>query len=86
VHTPDDPIELTQTESEAISEGEAPLGGVDRRTFITLSLAATAASTLGGDTVRAQAAGVVPVGRGQAAQQPPPRIRPPVGLEWEPDP
>src|SRR3990172_8993538 len=27
VHTPDDPIELTQTESEAISEGEAPLGG-----------------------------------------------------------
>jgi len=77
VHTPDDPIELTQTESEAISEGEAPLGGVDRRTFITLSLAATAASTLGGDTVRAQAAGVVPVGRGQAAQQPPP---PPVPL------
>ncbi|OFW18958.1 MAG: hypothetical protein A3G21_04440 [Acidobacteria bacterium RIFCSPLOWO2_12_FULL_66_21] len=77
MHTPDDPIELTQTESEAISEGEAPLGGVDRRTFITLSLAATAASTLGGDTVRAQAAGVVPVGRGQAAQQPPP---PPVPL------
>ena len=52
------------------------LESVDRRTFMALTLAATAASTFGIDTARAQVAGAAE-GRGQAPQQPPP---PPVPL------
>jgi Asp-tRNA(Asn)/Glu-tRNA(Gln) amidotransferase A subunit family amidase len=52
--------------------------GVDRRTFIALSLAATAAGTFGVDPVRAQVAGAPVEGRAQGTpQQPPP---PPVPL------
>jgi Asp-tRNA(Asn)/Glu-tRNA(Gln) amidotransferase A subunit family amidase len=69
------PIEDAQIE-ESLEGDRTPSPGVDRRTFMALSLAATAASTFGIDTARAQVAGAAE-GRGQATQQPPP---PPVPL------
>ena len=73
---PKDPIDDPQTESSLADHG-TPSPGVDRRTFMALSLAATAAGTFGIATARAQVAGAVADGRAQAAQQPPP---PPVPL------
>lgn len=52
--------------------------GVDRRTFMALSLAATAASTFAIDTARAQVAGAAAEGRIQVTQQP--AAPPPVPL------
>jgi Asp-tRNA(Asn)/Glu-tRNA(Gln) amidotransferase A subunit family amidase len=77
VTTPKDPSEETPHAEQAL-EDEWPVSpGVDRRTFVALSLAATAASTFGIGNARAQVAGGVADGRAQAAQQPPP---PPVPL------
>lgn len=63
--TKSDPIGATDQAARAAA-------GVDRRTFLSLSLSATAAATIGLDAVRAQ----VPVppadGRAQGAAQPPP--------------
>jgi Asp-tRNA(Asn)/Glu-tRNA(Gln) amidotransferase A subunit family amidase len=81
VTTPMDPMGDAQDEGEPVLDDKeaGPSSGVDRRTFITLSLAATAAGTLGAGTAGAQAPGAAAAGRGQAAQpqQPPP---PPVPL------
>ncbi len=70
VKIPDDHVELEPSESGAEEHDRADTREVDRRTFMLLSLAATAAGTLGLDSTRAQ-------GPGAAAQQPPP---PPVPL------
>ncbi len=68
---PDDPVDLEQSVSEQEEPGGALSGGMDRRKFMLLSLAATAAGTLGVDSTRAQGAGA------PGQQQPPP---PPVPL------
>ncbi len=73
---PKDPIEDPQAE-ESLEDNRIASPGVDRRTFMALSLAATAASTFGIGTAQAQVAGAVAEGRAQAPQQPPP---PPVSL------
>jgi Asp-tRNA(Asn)/Glu-tRNA(Gln) amidotransferase A subunit family amidase len=74
VTIPDDPVEHEQSESENREPDGALSRGVDRRTFMLLSLAATAAGTLGVDSTRAQGAGAtaqqqqppVPLGNGEA--------------------
>ena len=74
----DDPADQSQTELDPAADASGAPAGVDRRTFITLSLTAAAVGTLGLDTARAQVAAVPADGRAQAApQQPPP---PPVPL------
>lgn len=68
---PDDPVALEQCESDPGDPGRADARGMDRRTFMLMSLAATAAGTVGVDPARAQTAGA------PAQQQPP---QPPVPL------
>ena len=72
---PDNPVDQEQSESQHEESDEALSRGVDRRTFMLLSLAATAAGTLGIDSTRAQGAGApaqqqqqppVPLGNGEA--------------------
>ncbi len=65
---PNDPVEYAQSESEPGEPDRADTRGVDRRTFMLLSLAATAAGTLGVESTRAQGAGA------PAQQQPPPPV------------
>ncbi len=75
--TPEDSIDTTPEGSEPVADAPGMPAGVDRRTFMIMSLAATAATTIGVDPARAQGAAPASAGRGQAAQQPPP---PPVPL------
>ena len=72
---PDNPVDQEQSESQHEESDEALSRGVGRRTFMLLSLAATAAGTLGIDSTRAQGAGApaqqqqqppVPLGNGEA--------------------
>lgn len=67
-----DPAEPT-TEQPAVSSRTS---GVDRRTFVLMSLAATAAGAVGADGLRAQGGGVsaVPAQPAQPAQAPPPPV------------
>lgn len=74
---PTDPADRPDTNVDCVIEKYNPAAGVNRRTFLSLSLAATAASTIGLGTARAQIPGTVVDPRAQAAQQPPP---PPVPL------
>lgn len=60
------PVEHVKNESDPVKSDPAVTRGVDRRTFMLLSLAATGAGALGVDTARAQGAGATP------QQQPPP--------------
>jgi Asp-tRNA(Asn)/Glu-tRNA(Gln) amidotransferase A subunit family amidase len=77
VNEPQDPTDDPQTE-ESLEANRTPSPGVDRRTFIGLSLAATAVTTFGVGTTRAQVAGgAVTEARPQVPQQPP---APPVPL------
>jgi Asp-tRNA(Asn)/Glu-tRNA(Gln) amidotransferase A subunit family amidase len=67
-----------QIELDPVADAPGASAGVDRRTFLTLSLTAAAAGTLGLDPAHAQVASAPADGRGQAAPpQPPP---PPVPL------
>ena len=74
----DDPADDPQAEIDPAADAPGTSAGVDRRTFLTLSLTAAAAGTLGLDTARAQVPSAPADGRAQAApQQPTP---PPVPL------
>lgn len=75
--TPKDQSEETRHTEQSIEDERPASPGVDRRTFMALSLAATAATTFGVGDARAQVAGGVADARAQAAQQPAP---PPVPL------
>jgi Asp-tRNA(Asn)/Glu-tRNA(Gln) amidotransferase A subunit family amidase len=54
------PIKTSHNEPGGSPSNEVSIAGVDRRTFITRSLVATAASTLAVDPARAQVAGATP--------------------------
>ncbi len=88
---PKNPSDTPQPET-CPEDGPTPSRGVDRRTFIALTLGTTAASTLMGGKARAQVAGAAPEGRGAAAQQQPPPPPAPLGngeapaLQFQPYP
>ncbi len=76
--TPDDSIEPDEAEPNGVEAHQETRPGVNRRTFMAISLAATAvATTLGAERAGAQVGGAPATGRAQGAQQPPP---PPVPL------
>ncbi len=77
---PENPLDHAQADPEAVEDGQAfhaQKRGVDRRTFMMMSLAATAAGTIGADGAHAQGragvsgAGVQPAPAAQAARTPP---------------
>ena len=88
-----DDVSMESDPSALIDDAPKAGGGVDRRTFLSLSLAATAAGTFGLDPVRAQVAGAPVEGRAQGTpQQPPPPPPVPLGngeapaLQFQPYP
>jgi Asp-tRNA(Asn)/Glu-tRNA(Gln) amidotransferase A subunit family amidase len=78
----DEPTEPPQNEPDVAPPQGGSTSGVDRRTFITRSLAASAASALVADTAHAQVAGATPTpeARPAAAPQPSPAPPPPLPL------